>query len=142
MINDLKCAAAHGRADTMQRHGPDGAFWRMVIAISMPADRTVAVGNIALMRGAMIDFEFTQAVIGGAQVTVWFSQAQLRCQCLYGRTVNIFWLATSIDGHVGIANAHGQGVTFVSAELQWVGDLDAEIFNCSTITRKAFVPPA
>lgn len=126
----------------MQCHGPDGAFWRMVVAISMPAHRTVAVGNIALMRGVMIDFEFAQAVIGGAQVTVWFSQAKLRCQCLHGRAANIFWLATSIDGHVGIANPHGEGVTFVSTEFQRISNLDAKVFNRSPVPCKTIIPPS
>jgi hypothetical protein len=89
----------------------------------------------------MIDFEFAQAVIGGAQVTVWFSQAKLRCQCLYGRAVNISWLATSIDGHVGIANPHGQGVTFVSTEFQRISNLDAKVFNRSLVSCKTIIPP-
>jgi hypothetical protein len=89
----------------------------------------------------MIDFEFAQAVIGSAQVAVWFSQAQLRCQRLYGRTVNISWLATSIDGHVGIAYPRGQGVTFVSAEFQRIIDLDAKVFNRSPVSCKTIIPP-
>ena len=90
VIHQTILAAFGGTLHAMQQHGAYAPFWRIVIAIGMPLDSTVGVGNVSLagqIAGAAY-FYFGNTVFTGKPVGIQVFQAKLvaylACNVLVG----------------------------------------------------------
>ena len=91
VIHCLKRAALKSRPHTVEQHRPDESVRGMVVAVGMPVEWFVGIGNVALVGADFLYLNFAEAVGIGAEIPVRNAKAQLRCKRCQGFRANGIW---------------------------------------------------
>lgn len=88
VIHCLKRATLKGRPHTVEQHRPDESVRGMVVAVGMPVEWFVGIGNVALVGADFLYLNFAEAVGICAEILVRNAKAQLGCKRCQGIRAN------------------------------------------------------
>ena len=136
----ILAAAGRGR-DTVQQQAANLSLRGVVIAVGVPVDRPVGIGDIGAAPLAFHDPQGGDAVVVGAHVAVQPGQAELFAERSGNGLVGITTGPPGVDGHVGLAAAVVQRRVFCGRQAARVLYLDYQLPDIRRVVRQLAVAP-
>ena len=127
MVEQFVFATGLGAFDTVQQHGAHRALGRVVVAVGVPLDAAIGVGDEFAARAALRDRERRDAVIVGEVIGVEVAQAELQAEPARDLLVRVAARRTGVDGHVGAFAALEQRLPLARAERARIAHFDYEL---------------